>query len=192
MTPFTHHKGRAIRLPCDHIDTDQIIPSREMKTTGKTGLKDGLFAGWRYAEGRTPDPHFELNKYPDATILIAGKNFGCGSSREHAVWALKEYGFRAILAESFGDIFYKNCINNGLAAISLSADDLATLGDRIEVDLAARRISSGERIIPFEFDATDQDRLLKGLDMIGMTLAQKDVIDVFEVGDRQTRPWAYL
>jgi 3-isopropylmalate/(R)-2-methylmalate dehydratase small subunit len=192
VTPFTRHKGRAIRLPFNNIDTDQIIPSREMKTTGKTGLKDGLFAGWRYSEGRTPDPAFALNKHPDASIIISGQNFGCGSSREHAVWALKEYGFRAILAESFGDIFYKNCVNNGLAAISLPPDVLATLDDLVEIDLAELRLTSGTFSYAFTFAPADRERLLKGLDMIALTQEQGEEIETFESQDRTARPWAYL
>jgi len=192
VTPFTQHTGRAVRLAFDNIDTDQIIPSREMKTTGKTGLADGLFAGWRYIEGRTPNPEFELNKHPDVTILISGQNFGCGSSREHAVWALKEYGICTIIAESFGDIFYKNCINNGIAAISLSPDNLAQLGDEITIDFSGKTLRSENRKIHFTFDPSDHHRLLNGLDPIALTLKTSAEIQAFEVEDRRTRGWAYL
>jgi len=119
MQPFTRLTAVAVPLIRDNTDTDAIIPSREMKTVSKVGLSDGLFAGWRYREigGRDPDPTFVLNDpaYAGAQILLGGDNFGCGSSREHAVWALAEYGFRAVLAPSFSPIFAANCVRNGLA-----------------------------------------------------------------------------
>ena len=194
MTPFKHHSGKASRLPFDNIDTDQIIPSREMKSVSKTGLKDGLFAGLRYTDpgGREPVADFPLNKIPDATIIISGRNFGCGSSREHAAWALKEYGICAILAESFGDIFYNNCVNNGIAAIALDAESLQSLGPWVEIDFEDRRIVSNDLSVTFEFADADHHRLLNGLDTIGLTLGHSKTIKEFEASDRQSRRWAYL
>ena len=192
MRPFTTHSGKAVRLPFDNIDTDQIIPSREMKSVTKTGLADGLFAGWRYQTGRDPDPDFALNRTPNATIIISGRNFGCGSSREHAVWALAEYGIRAVLAESFGEIFYNNCVNNGLAAITLPKDGLDTLGPWVEIDFPARRIISNDVPIEFGFADADHHRLVNGLDPIATTLEHSEAIRDFENRDRRSRPWAYL
>ena len=192
MTPFVQHAGKAVRLAFDNIDTDQIIPSREMKTTGRTGLADGLFAGWRYREGRAPDPEFALNRIPDATIIISGRNFGCGSSREHAVWALKEYGIRAVLAESFGEIFYNNCVGNGVAAITLARDELDALGPWVEVDFRGRRIISNDLAVDFSFADADHARLVEGLDAVGLTEARRAEIAAWVARDRKSRGWAYL
>ncbi len=151
MQRFTTLTAIAVPLVRDHIDTDTIIPSREIKSVSKTGLADGLFAGWRYlrAAERTPDPEFIMNDpaFANAAILIAGANFGCGSSREHAVWALDEYGIRAILAPSFAPIFFDNCINNGLLPASLSATHIqsiaATLGAATPDPAAPRAATPG-------------------------------------------------
>ena len=194
MIPFTQHSGKAVRLPHDNIDTDQIIPSREMKSVSKTGLKDGLFAGWRYkaAGSRELVEDFPLNAEPDATIIISGRNFGCGSSREHAVWALKEYGIRAVLAESFGEIFYNNCVNNGLVAISLAREDLDALGPWVEINFKERRIVSNDVPVTFDFADADHDRLVRGLDAVGMTLEMESEIAAWTERDRKARGWAYL
>ena len=187
--PFTQHTGIAAPLLENNIDTDQIIPSREMTSVSKTGLTDGLFAGQRYIESRTPNPDFILNQpeYAGATILLSGQNFGCGSSREHAVWALKEYGFRAVIAESFGEIFYMNCIRNGILPISLSADAIKELPREITIDLEAQRIGA----ISFEINQADKKMLLKGLDSIALTLKHKGDIEAFLVADKKQRPWIY-
>ena len=194
MTPFTQHSGKAVRLPFDNIDTDQIIPSREMKTTGKTGLADGLFAGWRYREAgsREPVEDFALNAVPDATVIISGKNFGCGSSREHAVWALREFGIRAVLAESFGEIFYNNCVANGVAAITMERDDLDALGPWVEIDFEGRRVVSNDVGVTFGFADADHDRLVRGLDAIGLTEERGEEIAAWVERDRAARGWAYL
>ena len=187
--PFTQHTGIAAPLLENNIDTDQIIPSREMTSVSKTGLTDGLFAGQRYIESRTPNPDFMLNQpeYAGATILLSGQNFGCGSSREHAVWALKEYGFRAVIAESFGEIFYMNCIRNGILPISLSADAIKQLPREITIDLEAQTVGA----ISFEINQADKKMLLKGLDAIALTLEHKGDIEAFLVADKKQRPWIY-
>ncbi|WP_371398135.1 3-isopropylmalate dehydratase small subunit [Fretibacter rubidus] len=187
--PFLKYTGIAAPLMVDNIDTDQIIPSREMKSVSKTGLSGGLFAGQRYVSGRTVNPDFVLNKaeFKDATILLSGKNFGCGSSREHAVWALKEYGFRAIIAESFGEIFYNNCVRNGILPIQLSNDQITKLGRDVTIDLSSQTVGN------FHFDIPEGDKamLIGGLDPIAMTLSHKADIDQHFARDSQQRPWLY-
>ena len=187
MMPFTTHTGTAAPLLRDNIDTDQIIPSREMKSVLKTGLSDGMFAGQRYLEGRHENPDFILNQelYRGATILLSGKNFGCGSSREHAVWALKEYGFRAIIAESFGEIFYNNCVRNGILCVQLDGAIIAALGDIVSIDLPHQRVGD----VPFEIPKGDKHMLVEGLDAIGLTLQKIDDIDSWFAKDAQLRPW---
>ena len=171
----------------DNIDTDQIIPSREMKSVTKTGLSDGLFAGQRYIKEREINPDFVLNQefFQGSSILLSGKNFGCGSSREHAVWALKEYGFRAIIAESFGEIFYNNCVRNGLLCVQLSADDIASFGDIVAINLPKQTVDK----FHFEIPAGDKHMLVNGLDPISLTLQHKDEIDNWFAKDTQLRPW---
>ena len=203
MTPFTTHRGRAAPLPIDNVDTDQIIPSREMTTTGKTGLGAGLFAGWRYVEpgSREPHPDFVLNRsgFEGASILVSGGNFGCGSSREHAVWALADYGVRAVIAKSFGDIFYNNCTRNGVLPIALPAEAVDALfvaldeGGKIEIDLAAQRVACPAAGLEARFDIAPGAKamLLEGLDPIGLTLKQSDAIAAFLHKDRERRAWAY-
>ncbi len=206
MRPFTKLTSVAVPLIRANVDTDAIIPSREMKSVSKSGLADGLFAGWRYRTigGRDPDPGFVLNDpaYQGAAILLAGENFGCGSSREHAVWALAEYGFRAILAPSFNPIFRNNCHRNGLLAACCPLDVIMSLHGwtiidprlrRLTVDLEARRILAHEHLQPlFEIGAAAKQRLLTGMDDIALTLTLADRIDAFLEADRQVRPWAYL
>lgn len=152
----TSPAGRGIAAPLirANIDTDAIIPSREIKGVGKTGLADGLFAGWRYTEGRNPDSGFLLNDphYAHAPILLAGDNFGCGSSREHAVWALHDYGVRAVIAPGFAPIFAGNCLRNGIVPVVLAAATIATLGDRVTVDLLAQTVTSGTVTASFAID----------------------------------------
>jgi len=152
MILFTTHIGTAAPLIRDNIDTDQIIPSREMTSVSKTGLSDGLFAGQRYIEDRVENPEFILNQelYRGATILLSGKNFGCGSSREHAVWALKEYGFRVIIAESFGDIFYNNCVRNGILCVQLEGKIIASFGDIVSIDLPRQLVNQTPFDIPLK------------------------------------------
>lgn len=191
MTPFTTLTSIVAPLPRDNVDTDAIIPSREMKSTGRTGLADGLFAAWRYLDGRAPDPAFVLNRpeYSQARILASGANFGCGSSREHAVWSLMEWGFRAIVAESFAPIFYNNCLRNGLLPIVLSKPAIAGIAGReVTVDLPRQRIADHR----FEIDSEAKTMLVEGLDAIDLTLKHRDAIAAWIVRDRLARPWVYL
>jgi 3-isopropylmalate/(R)-2-methylmalate dehydratase small subunit len=197
MTPFTTLTSIAVPLLRDNVDTDTIIPSREMKSTGKTGLADGLFAPWRYvdAEARTLNPDFVLNDpdFTGAEILLAGRNFGCGSSREHAVWALAEYGFRCIIAESFAPIFFNNCIRNGILPISCGrAVDSDFNGQIMTIDLTDQHISTPGHSRPFHIDAESKAMLLEGLDAIDLTLKHRDSIAAWQAADRKQRPWVYL
>lgn len=208
MEPLIIHTGVAAPLLRDNIDTDAIIPSREMKRVSKKGLGEGLFAGWRYTlpGGREPNPDFVLNQAPfsDATILLAGQNFGCGSSREHAVWALKEYGIRVIIAHSFGTIFHGNCVRNGILAITLAPIEIETIAKYAEpnpaehtvrVDLPAQRVTLTANRSPafsFHISAGDKAMLLEGLDGIALTMKEASAIDAFEEADRKRRPWVYL
>ena len=204
MQPFTTLSATALPLMRDNIDTDAIIPSREMRTVSKRGLADGLFAGWRYREigGRDPDPGFVLNDpaRKGARILIAGANFGCGSSREHAVWALAEYGIRAIIAPSFAPIFQANCVANGLVPAVLPHDLVHALAAHVErhpaamvtVDLRARevRIEDGSHWA-FEIDPEARASLIAGLDPIDRTLRAEDQIRAFREEHRRQQPWLY-
>ena len=197
MKAFTTLTSVAAPLLRDNVDTDAIIPSREMRTTGKTGLADGLFAPWRYtdADARTPDPGFVLNdpRFAGAQILLSGANFGCGSSREHAVWALIEYGISCVIAESFAPIFASNCIRNGLLPVTLDPAAIAPLaGAEVTVDLAAQIVSAGARRHCFAIDGEAKAMLLKGLDAIDLTLQHRDAIAAWQAGDRVRRPWIYL
>lgn len=206
MRPLTTLTAIAAPLLRDNIDTDSIIPSREMRNTGKSGLADGLFAGWRYlaAEGRQPDPDFVLNRpaFAGAQILLAGSNFGCGSSREHAVWALAEFGFRTVLAPGFAPIFYRNCIRNGVLPGVLEADVLAEIAAAVEAAPAAHQVSidvaSGTVSLPdgrrwhFELEGEAKAMLLEGLDEIDLTLKLRGAIDAFQKRDRVQRPWIYF
>jgi 3-isopropylmalate/(R)-2-methylmalate dehydratase small subunit len=197
MIPFTTLTSIAVPLIRDNIDTDTIIPSREIKSTGKAGLAEGLFAPWRYlnAETRTPNPAFALNEpiYVGAQILLAGKNFGCGSSREHAVWALSEYGFRCIIAESFAPIFEGNCIRNGILPITCGRPvDPLFHGQIMTIDLAEQHMSIPGRFRPFHFDEESRAMLLHGLDAIDLTLQHATAISDWQAQDRKARPWVYL
>jgi 3-isopropylmalate/(R)-2-methylmalate dehydratase small subunit len=189
-----------------NVDTDAIIPSREMKSVSKRGLADGLFAGWRYTAigGREPNPDFVLNRpeYAGSAVLLAGENFGCGSSREHAVWALAEYGIRAVLAPSFAPIFADNCVRNGLlparlppAAIARIAESLAAdpQARRLTVDLAAQCVTEWDGTAhALAIGAEPRAMLLEGLDAIALTWRERPAIEAFLARDRQERPWIYL
>jgi 3-isopropylmalate/(R)-2-methylmalate dehydratase small subunit len=196
MTPFTTLNSIAVPLIHDNIDTDAIIPSREMKGTGKTGLAEGLFAGWRYTEvgGREPEPGFVLNDtiYAGAAILLGGANFGCGSSREHAAWALAEYGFRAVIASSFNPIFRGNCVRNGIVPVELDATPFAN-GGALTIDLPAQKVTdeTGTQWA-FAIDEEAKAMLIGGLDAIDLTLRRREQIEAFRAADRVARPWAYL
>ena len=207
MTPFTQHRGVALPLLRDNIDTDAIIPSREMRTVSRSGLAAGLFAPWRYLDpdARTPNPEFALNQpeYSGASILLAGDNFGCGSSREHAVWALMESGFRAVIAPSFATIFRNNAMRNGLLTVALEQHELDELvawvsadpvTHTIKLDLETCTIESNpdrDKKV-FSVDPTARDMLLEGLDEIGLTEQSIDLVARFEEQDQALRPWVYL
>jgi 3-isopropylmalate/(R)-2-methylmalate dehydratase small subunit len=208
MKPFTKHTGIVAPIIQDNVDTDQIIPSREMKRVSKHGLGEGLFAGWRYQYDDMEKigliDEFVLNQpaYKSASIILGGKNWGCGSSREHAVWALLDYGIRVVIAESFGRIFYRNCARNGLLAIELPPRQIELLAtqtsedpqsDQLTIDLEKNSIDS-PRGDTFEFHmpASDRNMLINGLDYIEYTLQHEDKISKFIQNDKIARPWAYL
>jgi 3-isopropylmalate/(R)-2-methylmalate dehydratase small subunit len=199
MTPFTVVTSIAAPLLRDNVDTDAIIPSREMKSTGKTGLAAGLFAPWRYLSpgSRDPDPTFVLNqpRYSQAHILLGGDNFGCGSSREHAVWALAEYGIRAIIAPSFAPIFAGNCIRNGVLPVVLDRDTIARIAAEdgpVTIDLAQQQVAASTQRWTFAIGAEAKAMLLEGLDGIELTLKHRARIAAFQQADRLARPWIYL
>jgi 3-isopropylmalate/(R)-2-methylmalate dehydratase small subunit len=205
MEPIREVLAVAAPLIRSNVDTDAIIPSREMKSVSKRGLAEGLFAGWRYTTvgGREPNPSFVLNqpRYAGARILLGGDNFGCGSSREHAVWALHEYGIRAVIAPSFAPIFFGNCVRNGVVPIRLAAKDIAIIAEWIDVDPQARLLkvnvaqlsveADGSARWPFELDIESRDMLLEGLDAIDLTLKNKLEIDTYLARDSVSRPWIY-
>jgi 3-isopropylmalate/(R)-2-methylmalate dehydratase small subunit len=192
MQPFSVHSGRVAALPMADVDTDQIIPKQFLKRIERTGFGPCLFFDWRYLADGSANPEFELNR-PDAagaTILLAGPNFGCGSSREHAPWALADYGFRSIIAPSFADIFYGNCCQNGLLPVILPQPQVNELfaragaargGYEVTVDLPRQRVCDGGGFdAGFAIDDYRKEMLLHGLDEIGKTLLQEDRIAAFE------------
>ncbi len=191
MQPFRIHTGIAVPLDRDNVDTDQIIPKQFLKSIERTGFGKHLFFDWRYRPDGTPDPAFVLNdpRYARASILIAGKNFGCGSSREHAPWALADYGFRVIIAPSFADIFRNNCLKNGLLTVALPEQAVEHFkhcaaevnGYRITVNLERRLVLDGEGFsASFPIDEFARRCLLEGLDDIGLTLQQEAAIATYE------------
>ncbi len=204
----TFQKLSAIAAPLlrINIDTDAIIPSREMKRVSKTGLSEGLFAGWRYLEpgSRKPNPEFILNQnpYQDAKILLSGANFGCGSSREHAVWALEEWGIRCIIAPSFGAIFFSNCVRNGILPVVLDHSIVESLASQvtsnpeknlITVDLSQCSVTTPDGTAhSFSIRPADREMLLQGLDSIAITLKRDADILAFQTQDHHSRPWLYL
>ncbi|MFI8596012.1 3-isopropylmalate dehydratase small subunit [Kocuria koreensis] len=188
MEPITTHTGVAAPLRASNVDTDQIIPAVYLKRITKTGFDDALFAGWR------KDPEFVLNQEPyrNASVLVAGPDFGTGSSREHAVWALKDYGFRVVLSPRFADIFRGNSGKQGLVAAQVDQQDIELIWKSIEenpgmevtVDLEGRTVTCGSLVVPFQIDEYTRWRLMEGLDDISLTLQQESDITEFE----QTRP----
>ncbi len=200
MDAFTTLTGVAAPLPLINIDTDMIIPKQFLKTIARTGLGKNLFDEMRYTEGGAEIPGFVLNQpaYRQAEILVAGENFGCGSSREHAPWALLDFGIRCVIAPSFADIFYGNCFKNGILPITLPQDQVDELMEearrgenaRITIDLAAQTVTSSDgRPFRFEVDAFKKQCLLNGLDDIGLTLEKKTSIDAYESRAATLRPW---
>ncbi|HEY0869606.1 MAG TPA: 3-isopropylmalate dehydratase small subunit [Acidothermaceae bacterium] len=188
MEKFTTHTGRALPLRRSNVDTDQIIPAVYLKRVTRTGFEDGLFAAWR------ADPEFVLNKpeYAGADVLVAGPDFGTGSSREHAVWALQNYGFKAVISPRFADIFRGNSLKGGLLTVLIGEADVEALWKAIEadpdlevtVDLVAREVRYAGVVLPFEIDDYTRWRLMEGLDDIGLTLRHADDVGTFET----TRP----
>jgi len=199
MTPFTHLDGRAAPLAMANIDTDQIIPKQFLKTIEREGLGKGLFYDLRFDGDGNAKPDFILNQpaYAGASVLIAGDNFGCGSSREHAPWALLDFGVRCVIAPSFADIFYNNCFENGLLPVALPEDAVKALMDEakggnhmVSVDLEAQTVvSPSGRTFSFEIDPGRKEKLLKGLDAVGETLQHAGDIGVFEARRKLMRPW---
>ncbi|MBU6475143.1 MAG: 3-isopropylmalate dehydratase small subunit [Alphaproteobacteria bacterium] len=195
MQKFTILKGIAAPLPVPNVDTDKIIPKQYLKTIERTGLGKYLFDEIRFTSDRKEIPDFVLNKEPyrHAKILVAGENFGCGSSREHAPWALLDFGIRCVIAPSFADIFYNNCFKNGILPLSLPAGDVAALmkaaeaQKEITVDLPAQKVEG----FSFDIDAFRKHCLIEGLDDIGLTLEHAPDITAFEKQQRGSQPWLY-
>ncbi|MGY6710059.1 MAG: 3-isopropylmalate dehydratase small subunit [Rhizobiaceae bacterium] len=201
MEKFTTLTGVAAPMPIVNVDTDMIIPKDYLKTIKRTGLGTGLFAEMRYNEDGTENPDFVLNQsaYRNAKILVAGDNFGCGSSREHAPWALMDFGIRCVISTSFADIFYNNCFKNGILPIIVSQEDLDKLMDDAErganatltVDLEAKEIRGPDGgVVHFDLDEFKRHCMLNGLDDIALTLEKGPSIDGFEKSYAETRPWA--
>jgi 3-isopropylmalate/(R)-2-methylmalate dehydratase small subunit len=185
MKAFRKHTGLVAPLDRANVDTDQIIPKQFLKRIERTGFGEFLFYDWRYLPDGHPDPSFVLNhpRYKDASILVTGKNFGCGSSREHAPWALGEFGFRVIIAPSFADIFANNCFKNGMLPVALPAEQVAEIMKRhaVTVDLERQTIEDGEGFsVEFVVGEFQRYCLLEGLDDIGLTLRYEDAIRAYE------------
>jgi 3-isopropylmalate/(R)-2-methylmalate dehydratase small subunit len=200
MDKFTTLEGVAAPLRIINVDTDMIIPKQYLKTIKRTGLGVGLFSELRYKEDGSENPDFVLNKpaYRKAKILVAEDNFGCGSSREHAPWALMDYGIRCVISTQFGDIFYNNCFKNGVLPIKVSKEDLAKLFDDAErganatlsIDLEKQEVRGPDGgVVKFEIDPHLKHLMLNGLDDIGRTNLQKDKIESFEDKSKAARPW---
>ena len=200
MQKFTVLEGVAAPLKIINVDTDMIIPKQYLKTIKRTGLGKGLFSEQRYRDDGSENPDFVLNKpaYRKSRILVAGDNFGCGSSREHAPWALLDFGITCVISTSFGDIFYNNCFKNGILPIRVSADELEKLFDDAErganatltVDLEKQEIRGPDGgVIKFEIDPHRKHCLLEGLDDIGLTMAKSAKIASFEDKAKTARPW---
>jgi 3-isopropylmalate/(R)-2-methylmalate dehydratase small subunit len=187
MDPIRSIRSKTAVLPFEDIDTDQIIPARFLTTTTKVGLGRHLFSDWRYASDGTPKPDFALNRPENAgaTILVAGRNFGCGSSREHAPWALVDYGFRAVISSEFADIFRSNSLKNGLLPVTVDGETHSWLlengGAEVTVDLETTTLTLPTgRVVEFPTDRFSRYCLMNGLDQLGFLLEQRDAIDAYE------------
>ena len=204
MEPFTTLTGLVAPVDRVNVNTDEITPARFLKSIRRSGFEAALFANWRYFDNKaqTPNPDFVLNqpRYQGATILLAEDNFGCGSSREHAPWAIHDYGFRCLIAPSFADIFYNNCFNNGMLPVTferpvireLFAEVEANEGYTLHVDLAAQTVTTPSgRVLHFEIDPFRKNALLQGLDNIGWTLSHSDEIAAYEQRRKQEAPWVF-
>ena len=206
---YIFHSGTLLPLSRDNVDTDQIIPKQFLKSIKKSGFGPNLFDAWRYEDegypgqdndNRPKNNNFVLNKekYKGADILISKKNFGCGSSREHAVWSLMDYGFKVVIAESFADIFYNNCFNNGLLPIKLSEEKIAELllisekNEEIEIDLIEQLIlCKGKELARFDIDPFRKQCILEGLDEIGLSLQHSEAIKKYEQNRAKEAPWIF-
>ena len=210
MKKFKEVTGIVAPLDRANVDTDQIIPKQFLKSIKRTGFGPNLFDEWRYLDegqpgqdcsGRPLNEEFVLNhsRYQGASVLLARRNFGCGSSREHAPWALEDYGFRCVIAPSYADIFFNNCFKNGLLPVVLSEEIVDSLfaavvvseGYRLTIDLENQKIVTPDREISFEVDPFRKECLINGLDDIGLTLNDAEAIRAFEAGHRQRSPWVF-
>ena len=202
MEPFTTLTGIVAPLDRVNVDTDQIIPKQYLKTIQRTGLREGLFADWKVQSDGTPDPEFFMNQscYHQATILVSRDNFGCGSSREHAPWALLDYGIRSILAPSFADIFYNNCFQNGILPVTLKPEEIQQLFAavarqatiEVTIDLFNQTVAGlGEFLFHFSIDPFRKNCLLQGLDAIGLTLQRESTITEYERRRKLDTPWLF-
>jgi 3-isopropylmalate/(R)-2-methylmalate dehydratase small subunit len=202
MDKFTTLEGIAAPLPMINVDTDKIIPKQHLKTIKRSGLGKVLFDELRYRPDGSENPDFILNKpaYRQAKVIVAGENFGCGSSREHAPWALLDFGIRCVIAASFADIFYNNCFKNGILPIKLPKEDVDKLMDDasrganavISIDLEKQEIRGPDGgCVKFDIDAFRKHCLLNGLDDVGLTLQKKPKIDGFEAQQKSAQPWLY-
>jgi 3-isopropylmalate/(R)-2-methylmalate dehydratase small subunit len=200
MDKFTTLTAVAAPLPRVNIDTDAIIPKQYLKTIGRTGLGKGLFSEWRYNDDGSDNPDFVLNKpaYRQAKIIVAGDNFGCGSSREHAPWALKDFGITCVISTQFGDIFYNNCFQNGLLPVVVSPEDLEKLMDdasrganaTLTVDLEKQEIRGPDGgVVHFEIDGFKKHCMLNGFDGVALTMEKAEAIDAYEKKHETDRPW---
>ena len=197
MEKFKKLKSIPVYLPLINIDTDMIIPKQFLKTIKRTGLGKSLFYEMRYDEDDKINSDFILNKEPylKSKILIAGKNFGCGSSREHAPWALIDFGIKCVISSSYADIFYNNCFNNGILPIKIDDNIVQELSEyskrkeEIEIDLEEQKIIYGNKVVAFELDSSKKKRLLEGLDDIGLSLKKISNIETYESKIKNTKPW---
>jgi 3-isopropylmalate/(R)-2-methylmalate dehydratase small subunit len=211
MEKFTVHTGLVAPLDRENVDTDAIIPKQFLKSIKRTGFGPHLFDAWRFKDigepgmdtsHRQPNPDFVLNQpqYKGASILLTRKNFGCGSSREHAPWALQQYGFKAVIAPSFGDIFYNNCLKNGLLPVRLTEAEVDKLfhevaakpGYKLTIDLPAQSVKTeGGEALHFDIDPTQKTNLVNGWDEIGLTLRHADEIKAYEEKRKKSEPWIF-
>jgi len=200
---FTCQDGTAVPLARSDVNTDDIIPARFLKTVASTGFAPALFANWRYlGDDRTPDPEFVLNqpRYAGAPILVAGENFGCGSSREHAPWALREFGFRCVVAPSFADIFYNNCFNSGILPVMLKPPEVDELIEglaverftTLRIDLPSQAVeAAGLRPLYFDIDRFRKNAMIEGLDDVGWTLSHLADVVTYERRRSDQAPWLF-
>ena len=203
MQAYKKHESTAALMQRSNVDTDQIIPKQFLKKVERSGFGKHLFHDWRFNEDGSDNTEFELNKpvFKGAHILVVGDNFGCGSSREHAPWAIADYGFNTIISSSYADIFYNNCFKNSILPIVATKDQLASLmeevaaneGVKFIVDLENQQLTTpGGNGFKFDVDASRKNNLLKGLDDIGLTLKHTDLIDQYEAKHKQSYPWLWV